>query len=195
MSESWALNEQGRLYIPGLTPESISYDVEHRSDSSFYLNDTRIDANLIPDLVDWIMPLPLGVWRISTTGKLRMAGGAVPLVGYAPYPFGVWFKDIEHSNKLHAGGMPYPLLPTPPYPPYMWHINESQAQITQDCLRDSPVLGAFAHASELSNVRSSNNLELIGEFSFRHTALTTVQLPPGCTYQDTSFPDECIIIQ
>lgn len=195
MSESWALNEQGRLYIPGLTPESISYDVEHRNYGSFYLADTHIDADAIPDPVGWTMPLPLGVWRISTTGKLRMSGCPSALVGSAPYPFGVWFKDIAHNSKLHEGGMPYALLPTPPYPPYMWHTDESQAQITQDCYNSADILGAFANANSLGTTATSQSLQKIGEFSFRNTALESVILPQGCTYYDTSFPDDCEVIQ
>ena len=61
------------------------------------------------------------------------------------------------------------------------NITEVIIPDTVTTIANSPNFGAFAYASNLVSVTLSNNLEVIGDLAFRHTGLTTINLPDGLT--------------
>ena len=155
----WALNEQGRLYIPDKTPEAVTYDAEHRNAGSFYINDSgRITADAIPESVDW----------------------------QPPYPMGVWY--IQENKKLHAAGIPDRLYLSKPYPYSMWYFDEDLGHLFDSAIPLNITVGAFRNCTNLSYVKIPSTVQRIGPHAFENTALTLVQIPQGCTYSETSFP-------
>lgn len=162
MSEYWALNEEGRLYIPNLTPESIPYDIYDRCASSWYLNSEtgRIDADIIPNAVQSSSPFPMGVWYMQSNGKLHAGGIPDKIYGQSPYSQGVWY--LRSIGQLHAGGIPYNII------------------------KDS-----FLNCNNLKKVKIPNSMTSISKLAFENTILTKVKLPDNCTYYSTSFPSDC----
>ena len=166
MSEYWALNSEGRLYIPNLTPETIPYDVQDRNYGTFYLTaDERITADALPNM----------------------------LKGSTPYPYGIWY--MRNPKQLHAGAMPDPLYWSAPYLPSVWHIDEELERPDFSAPPINDLLGSFANANGLNILAVNRSLQSIGQYSFRNTALEEVTIPSECTYEETSFPDECVVNQ
>ena len=54
-------------------------------------------------------------------------------------------------------------------------------------------LGAFINCTQLTEVRIPDSVTSISPYSFYNTGLRKVSLPSGCTYSDTSFPENCVI--
>ena len=134
--------------------------------ATWEMRDGVLTPILAPDLPDppFIDPIPDSVWRIEN-GEL-ITGLMIPVstpVMIKPYPLSMWYVDTD---------LGYPLLGAFP---------------------DMPMLGAFANAIEMNRVEVSDNLTAIGEVSFRGTQLTEVEIPTGCTYKSTSFPQGCEI--
>lgn len=163
MAESWALNDQYRLYIPSLTPESISYDTSNRNYSSFYLDGTRINADALPDSINW----------------------------QTPYPIGVWY--LQEDDKLHADSIPNKLSWTKPYPYSMWYIEPDFNHLFDSAIPYPPIIDAFRGCSKLKLIKIADSVQSIGKLSFEDTALTKVKLSDTCTYYSTTFPPDCVI--
>ena len=190
MSESWALNDEDRLYIPNLTPESIVYDLEDRNYGSFYLNsEERIDADAMPDSIQCSSPFPMGVWTLQSDGTLHAGGMPEKIYGQTPYPYGVWY--LKSTGVIHAGGMPDQLEWQIPYGHGIWFVDTDENQLTTIDFNELPTLGAFSNAQNMVATVTSDNLQSIGEESYRNTRLRTIEIPQTCTYYPTSFPDDC----
>lgn len=160
----WALNEQGRLYIPDKTPESLSYDYENRNVSSFYLNgEGRITVDIIPNSINWESPYPAGIWYLQENGKLHCGGMPDTLYWSKPYPFSMWYMN-EEMGHLHNSGIPVPII-----------------------------VDAFRNCTNLQRVKISETVKSIGKLSFENTALTEVTLANDCTYYATTFPEGCTV--
>lgn len=159
----WALNEQGRLYIPNKTPEAVTYDEEHRNTGSFYINDSgRITADAIPEPVDWQTPYPNGIWYIDNH---KLCNSALPskLSYTEPYPFSMWYLNTEVGH-LHDSAIPFPII-----------------------------VDAFRNCTNLKNIKVSTSVKSIGKLSFENTAVTSVKLANDCTYYSTTFPQDCVV--
>lgn len=160
----WALNEQGRLYIPNKTPELLAYDEEHRNASSFYLNeDDVITADVIPNSIDWESPYPAGIWYVQEDGKLHCGGMSDRLYWSKPYPYSMWYLN-EDLGHLHDSGIPVPII-----------------------------VDAFRNCTALQRIKINNSVKSIGKLSFENTILTQVKLADDCTYYSTTFPQDCVV--
>ena len=192
MSENWALNQEGRLYIPGLTPESISYDIYDRSASSWYLDSetNKISADIIPDAAQSSSPFPMGVWYMQPNHILCAGGIPSRIYGQYEYPEGVWY--LKSTGQAHAGGMPFAVEWEEDYLPNIFYISTGNKP-SMDLYQDLPALGAFANATNLEEITIPETCESIGKESFLNTSLTAVTLPQNCTYYSTSFPPDCVV--
>lgn len=192
MSEYWALNDEGRLYIPNLTPESIAYDLDDRNYGSFYLNsERRIDADAMPNSIQSVSPFPMGVWIMQSDGKLHAGGMPNKIYGQSPYPYGVWY--LKSIGIMHAGGMPETLGWEEPYLPTTYRLTETTDKPILETYPNIDLIGAFANATDLVLIKSNDKLRKIGTYSFRNTSLTEVEIPDDCVYEETSFPDGCVV--
>ena len=80
---------------------------------------------------------------------------------------------------------------TKPYPAALWRV---EGGVLTHALLPGYVPageGAFKYAEGLQRAVFPASLRSVGAESFRYTALTSVTLPAGCTYSDTSFPEGC----
>jgi hypothetical protein len=56
-----------------------------------------------------------------------------------------------------------------------------------------PAVGAFANASNLTQVSIPQSVKYIGREAFRNTKLKNVRIASDCTYYSTSFPAGCVV--
>lgn len=73
-----------------------------------------------------------------------------------------------------------------------WYIDEDSG-LTHTGFSEIPAVGAFANASELTQISIPQSVKYIGREAFRNTKLKNVRIASDCTYFDTSFPDGCNI--
>lgn len=165
MSESWALNEQGRLYIPNLTPSPLAYDTANKNSSAFYLDsEGRITTDIYPEPIGWEFPLPYGTWYVDAEeNRLNESGLPERLYWTKPFPYSVWYIEPDFGHLFNSG-IPYPII-----------------------------TGAFQNCTNLTYVKLPSTLTYIGPHAFENTGLTLVQIPAGCEYSTTSFPPGCEI--
>lgn len=159
----WTLNEQGRLYIPELTPQELSYDYSHRNLSSFYIAENNtITADILPTPVGWQTPYPNGIWYVDNH---KLCNSELPSkLSYAePYPFSMWYLNTEVGH-LHDSAIPFPII-----------------------------VDAFRNCTNLKNIKVSTSVKSIGKLSFENTAVTSVKLAGDCTYYSTTFPQDCVV--
>ena len=89
--EYWALNEDGKLYIPGLTPTPIQYDTDNINIGTFYLNsNNKICADALEARLYGIPPFPKGIWYMRNDKKLRAGGIPERLYSSQPGPITAW---------------------------------------------------------------------------------------------------------
>lgn len=93
-TDLWELDANGILIIEGKTPERISYDYEHRSLSSWHLNEAdEIICDIMPTPEGWQAPFPFGMWYLDEEDKLVANG--VP----TPFPYGAFmYSSIEYVS-------------------------------------------------------------------------------------------------
>lgn len=109
--------------------------------------------------------------------------------------------NIADTWETGSDGYPMPInapeLPesymVKPYPAIYWRIEENEEYPSNGLMPDLPANGAFANASELTQVSIPQSVKYIGEEAFRHTKLKSVTIASDCTYFDTSFPEGCEI--
>ena len=106
-------------------------------------------------------------WYVDDNGELTHTDfPEVPDKAFQePLPKSVWRTDNQYEN-----GYPFNML-----------------------MPEIPANGAFANASELTQVSIPQSVKYIGEEAFRHTKLKSVTIASDCTYFDTSFPEGCEI--
>lgn len=97
------------------------------------------------------------------------------------------------NNALTHDDLPAPLTGyiVEPYPPFVWYI--SNGRLTTANLPAPVLRGAFANCTALDTAHIPESVKLIGDSSFRNTALASVTIASDCTYSSTSFPDGCEI--
>lgn len=106
-----------------------------------------------------------------------------------PYPPGVWWIDNNTFEQI--------LLPTmipqlvQPYPPGIWYIEDDTFKNL--LMADNLKMGAFHNCTSLTNATIPRSVLNIGEYSFDSTLLTNVTISQNCTYESTSFPENCIV--
>lgn len=87
-------------------------------------------------------------------------------------------------------------LPQKPFdgdsPNMMWKLY-GVSTLRSPLMIAPPLLGAFANASNLSQVSIPRSVKFIGKTAFRGTQLTSVTIASDCTYFDTSFPEGCAV--
>ncbi len=115
-------------------------------------------------------PYPDSLWRYEG-GDTPINGLMAPIVQERftkPYPASLWRADLSN------GGLPYnDLMP--------------------DILYAERKGGAFEDAASLASVRVPISVKTIGPTAFAGTALRRVKIAADCTYEETSFPDGCVI--
>jgi hypothetical protein len=106
-------------------------------------------------------------WYIDDNGELTHTDfPEVPDKAFQlPLPKSAWRTDNQYEN-----GYPFNML-----------------------MPEVPAVGAFANASNLTQVSIPQSVKYIGREAFRNTKLKNVRIASDCTYFDTSFPDGCII--
>lgn len=105
-----------------------------------------------------------------------------------------WYID-DSGELTHTN---FPVIPERafqlPLPKSVWRNAEyNHEYLYSELMPEIPANGAFANASELTQVSISQSVKYIGEEAFRHTKLKSVTIASDCTYFDTSFPEGCEI--
>ena len=87
-----------------------------------------------------------------------------------------------------------------PYPDGIWRIDENNggAPYTHKMMsilyvEPTVTLGAFEDAASLASVRVPISVKTIGPTAFKGTALQRVKIAADCTYEETSFPEGCVV--
>lgn len=85
-----------------------------------------------------------------------------------------------------------------PYQLETWRIDESNGgypyhMLMPDILYVERKGGAFEDAASLASVRVPISVKTIGPTAFKGTALQRVKIAADCTYDETSFPEDCVI--
>lgn len=109
----------------------------------------------------------------------------------APFPPIFW--DVEFDDFV-SPAVP-DALPTAhhsvPTVNIVWLISSSGAE--SGAVPEEVHSGAFCNCPNLQTAHLPRSLKAIGEYAFRNTALTKVQISSDCTFHPTSFPDNCQI--
>jgi len=87
---------------------------------------------------------------------------------------------------------------TRPFPFNRWRIDESNGGYPYTELMPGVIYvkkkgGAFEDASTLSSVRVPISVKAVGPTAFAGTALQRVRIAADCTYDETSFPEGCVV--
>lgn len=81
-----------------------------------------------------------------------------------------------------------------PYPPGIWYIEDNTFKHTLlPSMVGSNNIGAFCGVNTLVSVKIPRTVQQIGTYSFDGTSLTSVKISQYCTYESTSFPEDCEI--
>jgi hypothetical protein len=80
---------------------------------------------------------------------------------------------------------------TYPAPEIVWLFSDNR--ISSEVIPAESERGAFCNCPNLQTAHLPRSLKAIGEYAFRNTALTKVQISSDCTFHPTSFPDNCQI--
>jgi hypothetical protein len=106
-------------------------------------------------------------WYINGNGELTHTDfPEVPDKAFQlPLSKSVWRTDNQYEN-----GYPFNML-----------------------MPEVPAVGAFANASNLTQVSIPQSVKYIGREAFKNTKLKNVRIASDCTYFDTSFPEGCVV--
>ena len=139
--------------------------VEAVSDSStkLYVSAPQLEAGSEMTLFEGYH----STWYIDEDGELTHTDfPAVPERAFQlPLPKSVWRVDNQYED-----GYPFNML-----------------------MPEVPDVGAFANASDLTQVSIPQSVKYIGREAFKNTKLKNVRIASDCTYFDTSFPEGCEI--
>lgn len=139
--------------------------VEAKTDSStkLYVSAPQLEVGSTMTLFEGYH----NTWYIDENGELTHTDfPEVPERAFqAPLPKSVWRIDNQYED-----GYPFNML-----------------------MPEVPAVGAFANASDLTQVSIPQSVKYIGREAFKNTKLKNVRIASDCTYFDTSFPDGCII--
>lgn len=166
---------------------------------SWYIDvDKGLTNTEFPDVAEGTItaPGPTATWYVNNDNELvtGLMISVYPNIMEPPYPISMWYVDIDEGHPTLDAFPDIPVLMEAPYPEAMWYVDTDAGHPTLGAFPEMPDFGAISHASNLKTIKISSTVNSIGEDSFRNTALTSVQLPSGCTYSSTSFPDNCTII-
>lgn len=108
-----------------------------------------------------------------------------------------WYMDGYQPIPIEA----LPIVQerfTKPYPATLWRIDENNGglpytELMPDILYVERKGGAFEDAASLASVRVPISVKTIGSTAFKGTALWRVKIAADCTYDETSFPEGCVI--
>lgn len=106
-----------------------------------------------------------------------------------PYPKA--YFQIDETENLTSGLIP-DLTHVEGRPLFQWYIDE-ECGVVSGGLMTANLMGAFANATNLSEVVIPKTCKKIGRYSFRNTKLTSVTIARDCEYYPTSFPDGCVV--
>lgn len=112
-------------------------------------------------------------------------------------PENTWYMDGEQPTPIGALTIIEEKF-TKPYPASLWRIDENNGglpytELMPDILYVERKGGAFEDAASLSSVRVPISVKTIGPTAFAGTALRRVKIAVDCTYDETSFPEGCVI--
>lgn len=105
-----------------------------------------------------------------------------------------WYID-DSGELTHTN---FPVIPERafqlPLPKSVWRNAEyNHEYLYSELMPEVPANGAFANASELTQISIPPSVKYIGEEAFKYTKLKSVTIASDCTYFDTSFPEGCEI--
>ena len=108
-----------------------------------------------------------------------------------------WYMDGDQPTPIAT----LPIVQerfTKPYPASLWRIDESNGglpytELMSDIFYAERKGGAFEDAASLDSVHVPISVKTIGPTAFAGTALRRVKIAADCTYEETSFPDACVI--
>jgi hypothetical protein len=103
-----------------------------------------------------------------------------------------WQMDDDYPVPINAPELPENYM-VKPYPAAYWRIEEGEEYPSNGLMPEIPANGAFANASELTQISIPQSVKYIGEEAFKYTKLKSVTIASDCTYFDTSFPEGCEI--
>ena len=106
-----------------------------------------------------------------------------------PYPKAYFY--VDETENLTSGLIP-DLTHVEGKPLFQWYIDEEYGVVSGGLMTAS-LMGAFANATDLSEVVIPKTCKKIGRYSFRNTKLTSVTIARDCEYYPTSFPDGCVV--
>lgn len=109
----------------------------------------------------------------------------------------IWTMDGEQAIPTQAMPIQQGRF-IKPYPASLWRIDESNGglpynDLMLDILYVERKGGAFEDAASLASVHIPITVKTIGATAFKGTALQRVKIAADCTYDETSFPEGCVI--
>ena len=110
-----------------------------------------------------------------------------------------WYWNGDTPSPISAMPVLYKGF-TKPHPDGIWRIDDNNGGVPYThkmmsilYVEPTVTLGAFEDAASLASVRVPITVKAIGRTAFAGTALKRVKIAADCTYEETSFPEGCVI--
>lgn len=151
----------------------------YQTDYNFIINGRNLDGTAMRGIGGKIYSVK--IWETDST-PLR---NYIPVYDTTEHKYGM-YDTVNNTFYGSASDVQFPGAEPLPFK----FENGKLHHIKMEALLR---LGAFINCTHLTEVRIPDSVTSIGPYSFYNTGLRKVRIPSGCTYCDTSFPEDCEI--